>query len=238
MVCGIYKITNKINQKSYIGKAKNIEKRWKDHTYKSRWKRYPNKSLYKAFKKYGLENFNFKVIEECSEEKLNERERYWISYYNTKKEGYNETDGGDGGKTYSVKEQHGLLSKNDIEYIRKRYAKCDIGMKQLYEEKFKNKISYRGFSAIWLGQNWKDIMPEVYTKENKEKHIQYHRKMSGVSRRRISLEEIMKIRQRKENGETLKKNWKEEYQNLYSYGGFRDAINKTHPDEEREEKNV
>lgn len=231
MTSGIYGITNKINGKKYIGKAKNIEDRWKDHTYKSRWKRFPNKTLYRAFQKYGIENFAFEIIEECEESVQNERERYWIAYYNSKKNGYNETDGGDGGETYNMRERWGLLTEDDVKYIRQRYLDCNITMKDLYEEDFKDKISYRGFTAIWFGQNWKDIMPEVYTEENKKKHIQLHRNSQGVSKRRLSIKEIQNIRERKNKGESLKSIWRKEYQNIYSYGGFRDVINKIHPDE-------
>lgn len=61
---GIYKITNKINHKCYIGQSNHIEKRLRDHkTYE--WKRHPEYPLYKAFIKYGIENFTFEVIEEC-----------------------------------------------------------------------------------------------------------------------------------------------------------------------------
>lgn len=231
MTSGIYSITNTINGKRYIGKAKSIEDRWKDHTYKSRWKRFPNKTLYKAFQKYGVENFKFEIIEECEESIQNDRERFWISYYNSKKNGYNETDGGDGGETYDIRKRWGILTEDDVRYIRQRYADCDISMQALYNDKFKDRISYRGFTAIWFGQNWKNIMPEVYTEENKQKHIKLHRNLEGISRRRISLKEIQNIRKRRDNGESLKGIWREEYQNIYSYGGFRDVINNIHPDE-------
>lgn len=56
-----------------------------------------NKPLYKAFKKYGLNNFTWKILEECSEDNLKDREIYWIKYYNTyeNREHYNITPGGD-----------------------------------------------------------------------------------------------------------------------------------------------
>ena len=60
-ICGIYKITNKINGKCYIGQSIDIIKRWK-----TEYKWYQiNKHLLAAFNKYGLENFNFEIIEEC-----------------------------------------------------------------------------------------------------------------------------------------------------------------------------
>lgn len=90
---GIYKITNKINGKCYIGQSINIKQRWKAHRSRYQVDDYP---LYRAMRKYGLENFNFEVIEECTKELLNEREIYWISYYDAtnKNKGYNLGQGG------------------------------------------------------------------------------------------------------------------------------------------------
>lgn len=87
MTCGIYQIKNKINKKSYIGQSRNIEKRWTDH--KCCRKKYP---LYLAFEKYGIKNFDFSILEECSVEKLNEREKYYIEKEHPE---YNQTEGGD-----------------------------------------------------------------------------------------------------------------------------------------------
>ena len=101
MSCGIYKITNLINNKVYIGQSVNIEKRIISHKNtgfnpKNSSYDYP---LYKAIRKYGLENFSFEIIEELNKDLLNDREKYWISYYNSnnKNFGYNQTDGGDTG---------------------------------------------------------------------------------------------------------------------------------------------
>lgn len=79
-------------------------------------------------------------------------------------------------------------------------------------------------------------MPEIYTEENKKKQILLGRKKEGVARRRIDLDTIKSIRHRLANDkkETLKSIWKEEYQDIYSYGGFKDVINKKHPDEEED----
>ena len=100
-MCGIYKITNQLNGKVYIGQSRDIESRWKRH------QRYPidsKKPLYLAFKKYGLKNFSFEVIEECPEEDLNEREQYWIIYYNSYGNGYNATRGGEGNRKVDVQQ--------------------------------------------------------------------------------------------------------------------------------------
>lgn len=95
----IYKITNKINNKCYIGQtSRPVEDRWKEHKtiYKNPKKYGYNYPLYQAFRKYGLKNFIFEVIEECEIEKISEREIFWISYYNSFKKGYNQSLGGDG----------------------------------------------------------------------------------------------------------------------------------------------
>ena len=98
MSIGIYKITNKVNGKSYIGLSTNIERRFIDH--KHRKDRSRNKSkckiLYQAFLKYGIENFDFSIIECCQVEKLSEREQYWVAFYDTYYNGYNSTVGGEG----------------------------------------------------------------------------------------------------------------------------------------------
>lgn len=77
MKSGIYKITSPIN-KVYIGQSIDIDKRYKD--YKS-LKSKLQKLLHRSFLKYGVDNHIFEVVEECSIELLNERERYWQEYY-------------------------------------------------------------------------------------------------------------------------------------------------------------
>jgi group I intron endonuclease len=89
----IYKITNKINNKSYIGRTEQKpEIRWWQHKNHSNR---VNMSLYYAMKKYGKNNFIFEIIEHC--ENGGEREMFWIDFFDTFKNGYNSTIGGDGG---------------------------------------------------------------------------------------------------------------------------------------------
>lgn len=87
---GIYKITNKENNHCYIGQSRNIEKRWSNHIYHDKSKNeYP---LYRAFRKYGLNNFKFEILEECNLAQLNEKEQYYIKLYQPE---YNQTIGED-----------------------------------------------------------------------------------------------------------------------------------------------
>lgn len=95
----IYKITNLINQKVYIGKTElpNPEDRWKEHKKEATRERSKTRAIYSALNKYGIENFSFEIIEEIIDNSLLcEREIYWIAKYNSYYEGYNETLGGDG----------------------------------------------------------------------------------------------------------------------------------------------
>ena len=94
----IYRIINSVNSKVYIGKTiKSLNTRFSRHLINADKK--INRCLYDSINHYGKEAFKIELIEECSDEKLNEREIYWISMYksNQKGFGYNMTDGGHGG---------------------------------------------------------------------------------------------------------------------------------------------
>lgn len=93
----IYKITNDINGKGYIGKTHlSVEKRWTEHRKDAKKENKECRPLYKAIRKYGEENFSVVLLEEVNILEAVEREKYWIDYYNTFKVGYNATQGGDG----------------------------------------------------------------------------------------------------------------------------------------------
>ena len=107
-IIGIYKITNNKNNHCYIGQSRNIKKRWKQHIALSKnindKQRY-NYPLYQAFRKYGIENFTFQIIEQCSINTLNQREQYWIDYYNSE---YNQT----------IKQYHTVPQKLTLQQVK------------------------------------------------------------------------------------------------------------------------
>lgn len=94
----IYKITNTINGKSYIGQTiQNVKERFYQHCATKCSKAVSNMAIHRAIKKYGKSNFTVEVIEEIDSASLNDRERYWIKCYNSYNNGYNSTKGGQDG---------------------------------------------------------------------------------------------------------------------------------------------
>lgn len=123
----IYKITNKINNKIYVGKTlSSIEKRFEEHKKDSSRKRNEKRPLYDAMNKYGQDNFEISLIEEVPIQQLTEREIYWINKLDSYHYGYNATLGGDGKQLYDyeaiVKD---YLSGKLVKELAKEYE-CSI----------------------------------------------------------------------------------------------------------------
>lgn len=94
----IYKITNNVNGKSYIGQTiQDVKERYYQHCATKCNKAVLNMAIHKAILKYGKNNFTLEVIEEVESNLLNDREIYWINYYNSYNNGYNSTLGGQQG---------------------------------------------------------------------------------------------------------------------------------------------
>lgn len=117
MLYVIYLITNLVNDKKYVGQTQHgrEERRWLEH---SIYDLNDNKILHNAIKKHGSENFEFKVIEaDIPETLIDEREKYYIKYYNTfylNGQGYNMTEGGQGihGYTHTEKTKQCIKESN------------------------------------------------------------------------------------------------------------------------------
>lgn len=102
----IYKITNTVNNKVYIGQTcQHYIHRFTQHKSHARTGR-SNHKLARAFRKYGDENFIIEPIEECLIEELDEKEKYWIAFYKSTQDefGYNISDGGETGQNYVILE--------------------------------------------------------------------------------------------------------------------------------------
>ena len=134
---GIYKVENLLNHKCYIGKSdKDVYERLKCH---KNCGHHSNSHLRNAIKKYGVDNFSFEVLEFCSIDKTNERERYWIEYYDSFKNGYNCTTGGEGEIGWHLSDEakrkisEGNKGKIILQHQREAVSKAQRG-KHLSEE--------------------------------------------------------------------------------------------------------
>lgn len=212
---GIYKITNVNNNKVYIGQSNNLERRYKEHFI---WNLNNKQYIDELIQDLGKENFSFEIIEECELEVLDEREKYWIKYYNSFYEGYNKTKGGAGDFYGNPK-----LTIDDVKRIRESYNNKEE-RKEVYKL-YKDKITYSGFCHVWDGSRWKNIMPEVYTEENKEYHKEKGRYKSGESHpsAKLSDQEVIEIRKRYVN-ETATQIW-QDYKDIYTLGSLKQILN-------------
>lgn len=180
---GIYKITNKINGKCYIGQSTDINDRWIKH--RSRPFQINDGSydtyLYRSIRKYGLDNFIFEVIEECSCDELNEREIFYIDFYNSHytKCGYNMTFGGEGGikrdnkkicdmwdegHTISKIAQELHCSRNTVKNALKQFGKYDADeIKNRWIKKTSNPVNQydMNFNLLKTWQSAKQVEKEL-----------------------------------------------------------------------------
>lgn len=109
----IYLITNDINSKVYIGQTiQTLNKRFNGHCCYSKSDRSANMYIKRAIHKYGRDKFHIHLLEECPIDNLNDREKYWINYYNSYNTGYNLTLGGQDSNYFNL---HKLENTVDIE---------------------------------------------------------------------------------------------------------------------------
>lgn len=159
---GIYKITNMINNKCYIGQSTNIKKRWNRHKngpFNKKYKEY-NCPLYRAIRKYGLENFNFEIIEECRKEDLEDKELFWIRLYNSnnKNFGYNQTIV----TTYQT--HYNKLNEDKLQNIFFLLLRSKMSLKQIAEL---NNVSIITVKDINQGHSWKSEFYEYPLRKTK-----------------------------------------------------------------------
>lgn len=171
---GIYKITNLINNKIYIGQSTQINKRIYQHFYDAYHKNKNNNNyntyFHKAIRKYGKDAFKIEIIEICPAEDLNLREQYWIKYYssNINTKGYNLTTGGEGISTInrdniyqlwdqgysSIEIAHKLgYSQSGVTGALKAYSKYSIEEAHMRSaEKRKKKVNQYNLDGSFIQQ--------------------------------------------------------------------------------------
>lgn len=218
----IYKITNLINGKIYIGKSESpLQIRWKKHLDCARKK--VNRYLYDAMNHYGIENFKIECMEKCeNKQTLNEREKFWIKHYNSmnKKLGYNMQEGGIRGKQPDEVRKRAGEKRLGISWghhsveIRERLRQLKTGKNNPAKRpEVRKKIS--------------DTLKEKYKKgllkinipkvEKGENHPRWHIPHTKQAKRRMCLarkgrtyEEIYGMEKAKEMRGILKEKWKGE----------------------------
>ena len=171
-VRGIYKVTNKINGKVYIGQSVDIGRRWHQHMTAE-----DDIYFHKAIQKYGVENFEWEVIEQCKKKDLDKREIYWIEYYDAFNKGYNCTKGGDGNSGEGSPNWKGGISL-DPEYSKQYYQANKEQKKQYSKQHYKqyyeaNKEKVKEYKEA--NKEKKKEYDKQYREANKEKEREYHR---------------------------------------------------------------
>lgn len=173
----IYRYTNLLNGKSYIGQTINPEQRLKAHkssAFNENSAEY-NTLLHQAMRKYGYENFAYEVLAEAETiEELNGLEIYFIAHYKTLvPNGYNIEIGGNNApkpKSEETKiklmQAHAELSEDEVIALRLAYQNRE-SPSEIYNEKYQNRMQYASFMNIWTGARYKTIMPEVFKDRGK-----------------------------------------------------------------------
>lgn len=171
----IYKITNKINGKSYIGQTiQDVKERFYQHCATKCSQAILNMVIHKAINKYGKSNFTIEVIEEVESTNLNDRERYWIRYYDSYNNGYNSTEGGQDGiklfknlDTESIIREYksgkslreiGRLSNVDKQTIKDLLVRNNINLRTTRTYKLSQKDREDIIKDLSLGLSRKEII--------------------------------------------------------------------------------
>lgn len=174
----IYKVTNLINNKIYIGQTTtSLEQRKKEHEYRALANK-RNTYFYSAIKSYGIENFKWEILENnLSFDQLNSREEYWISYYhsNEKEYGYNMTKGGDNADNLNKWRQNNpeLMSLE----ARKGWEKMQQILKDHPEKEKERKIKAKLGQQKYINEHYDEIKERSYNiylqhKEQQENTLQ------------------------------------------------------------------
>lgn len=211
----VYKITNLINNKQYIGITNNYKKRWSNEKINPK---NPKKQqvITRAIAKYGKENFKFELLfSNLKIEEACEKEKELISQLNTLiPNGYNVDKGGNYHPhiNSSCGEANGnsILTDEEAQYIKDNR---NLPMYVLYEE-FNDKISYQAFKKCYKHETYTHLIPKV---EQYPYNTQFSSQFSGSL---MEYDEILDIRERYNNGEYWKsvyEDYKHKFKNEMSF---------------------
>lgn len=218
MMIGIYMFENKINKKKYIGQSRSIETRKKAHYNCSLNPSYNgyNTKFYRAIRKYGFSNFDFFVIEECLPEELNTKEQFYIEKYDSFKNGYNSSIGGEVvANGYGEDHSQAILSEIDVMSIKMELLSFSKTQHEIASE---FGIVESEISMINNGHRW-GFLGDFSYPIRKQGGMRVGEKNPASI---LSDEQVLSIRKRyeKETGRAIYK----DYEQLLSYPAFERAL--------------
>lgn len=190
---GIYCFENKINNKRYIGQSVKIKTRIKQHIDCSNNKNYAgyNSKFYRALRKYGVENFNITIIETCKESELDDREIYWIEYYDSYKSGYNSNRGGD--RVTERNEEHPMAKLTNEDVLKIKDMLLNNLTKSFRKIAKEFGVSQSEISNINDGSKWNEIGDYTYPIRTNTNKVRYG---ENNSKSILSDSQVMDIRNR------------------------------------------
>lgn len=139
MNCGIYRITNTITNKSYIGSSADITGRWYHHKTTLKYNKHHSIRLQRSYNIHGEDNFKYEIIEECDKDDLLIREQYYIDLLDGYKNGYNSTP-------YPGKNNLGMKHSDETKEIIREKSKGNknmLGKKHTDETKEKIRLKLK-----------------------------------------------------------------------------------------------
>ena len=221
----IYKIQFP-NGKVYIGQSVNHKNRWREHLREAT--KGNDLKVYRAMRKYNITIEAFSIIEDniTSQDEANTKEIYYIKEFNSIKNGYNITEGGQcGNGLHGECHPNHILTDDQIKEIREIRASKIYTMKEVYAF-YDDLMSYSGFQKIWLYESRPEIASELNTQELRDFYSIDKRTVKGEKHflSKLTTEEVIKVRnQYWVEGLEMKEIY-ENYKDKYSLSGFRKIV--------------
>lgn len=164
----VYTVTNQISGKQYVGITRQkLSTRWIQHCHGQA----SCMPIVRAIKKYGRDNFEISVLEECADGVLGEREQHWIAKLDTFKNGYNATEGGDGG----------IKGWKHTEDAKQRMSKARMGNKN------------HNYGKNWFVGHTEESKRKISQANSGNKNGMYGKKHSLDVRKKITQSQYKKV---------------------------------------------
>lgn len=218
MSSGIYSFKNRVNGKRYVGQSQNLETRFNSHKNNhsnSNLKDY-NTKFYRALRKHGFDCFEYSILEECELADANEREIFWVSYYDSYNNGYNSNKGGESVTERAELHPCAKLTNSQVTEIKDLLLNSEQTQYQIAERFF---VSQSIISEINTGDKWASVGLNVFPIRDPKK-----RKRVGESNPHTVLNDEIVVEIRERYAQETGKQIFEDYMGLCSYTTFERAL--------------